>query len=128
MLPLKTNLLRGGWRLLNSHNNPFNNTSSLRGNFRFRHYFGRAKSLAGKQAKGIIRDASYILQGGYEKIESDRSDARHGDNYFRYGHIGEFDIEWVPTFVPQFDPETFHHQPYSHGLSTSIERVFSSSY
>lgn len=103
----RSNLIRGGWALLNSHNNPFSNSRTYRGNFRFRHNFGRSKKLSSRKASGIIRDATYILQGGYERIERDIDDPRHGDDYFRYGHIGNFDIEWVPTFSPSFDPETF---------------------
>ncbi len=97
----------GGWGLLNSQNNPFSNSSTYRGNFRFRHRFGGGINSGSGQSKGIIRNASYILQGGFEKIKSDIADQRHGENYFNYGYIGNFDVEWIPTFVPVFDPETF---------------------
>ncbi len=95
----------GGWRLMNSHNNPIANGNTFRGNFRFRHRFGMDED--GRQRKtGFIQNAGYTLQAGYELSESNSSDNRLGENYFDYGYIGKFDITWVPTFVESFDPAT----------------------
>ena len=97
-----------GWYVYNSHNNPIANSSTLRGNFRFRHRLGGGllPSAGSTRSKGLIQNASYTLQFGYEKVESDDTDQRHGFNYFDYGHVGNFDIEWVPTFAFEFDPES----------------------
>jgi hypothetical protein len=51
---------------------------------------------ARSQKQPLIQHASYTLQFSYERTESDVFDLRHGDNYFRYGYVGDFDIEWVP--------------------------------
>ena len=96
------------WELLNSQNNPFNRGETLRGNFRFRHRFG-VPDLDGKSTtrkSGLIQNGIYTIQATYERSTSDVSDERHGENYFNYGYVGNFDIEWVPTFVPEFNDET----------------------
>ncbi|MEL7121399.1 MAG: TonB-dependent receptor [Bacteroidota bacterium] len=91
------------WRLLNSHNNPLGTGTTYRGNFRFRHRLGNS---TGEGSKGLIQNASYTLQFSYEKTESETADYRHEDRFFEYGHVGEFDVEWIPTFVEEFNPET----------------------
>ncbi len=95
----------GGWRVYNSHNNPFSNSSTYRGSFRFRHRLGGA-GTGESRSNSIIQNASYTLQFTYEKFQSETSDSRHGDNLFNYGYVGNFDIEWVPTFLQEFDPAT----------------------
>jgi hypothetical protein len=95
----------GGWRVLNSHNNPFSFNSTYRGNFRFRHRLGGVSSPGGdRTAKAaVIQNASYTLQFGYENTQNTQEDPRHEDRYFDYGYVGNFDIEWVPTFTTGFD-------------------------
>jgi len=91
----------GGWQVYNSHNNPTTQGSTYRGNFRFRHRLGRTGLSAenNEQSSGsLIQNASYSLQFGYQKGQGETSDKNHGFNYFDYGYIGNFDIEWVPTF------------------------------
>lgn len=90
----------GGWSLYNTHNNPLATGNTYRVNFRLRHRLGR------DAGKSIIQNASYNLQASYETSASDSYDSRHKDNYFNYGYVGNFDIEWVPSFVLVRDPET----------------------
>jgi outer membrane receptor protein involved in Fe transport len=104
----KNKFTPGGWRLMNSQNNPTTNTSVYRGNFRFRHRLGgnsTAVNDSGEAVKktSVIRNAQYTLQFGYEKTLFDVANPVHGDNYFRYGYIGEFDIEQTPTYGPERD-------------------------
>jgi outer membrane receptor protein involved in Fe transport len=97
------------WRVYNSHNNPFFKGRTARGNFRFRHRLGQPASLGAAGAGprgGILQNFSYTLQFGYENTRSNVGDIRHGENYFDYGYIGRFDVEWVPTFVEAFNFET----------------------
>ncbi len=101
----------GGWGVYNSHNNPYNNGLTYRGNLRFRHRLGGSATPntvegSARSTPGLIQNASYTLQFGYERTERDIFDQRHGEDYFRYGYVGDFDIEWVPTFSPVIDPET----------------------
>ena len=88
------------WRLLNSHNNPFSIGERIRGTLRFRHRLGRNSGGPGSEAnrkKSMIRNASYTLQFGYEKLLSEVSDLRHGDRFFDYGYVGNFDFQWDPV-------------------------------
>lgn len=109
----KNQFTPGGWRVYNSHNNPFAYNNTYRGIVRLRHRLGSAGSAA-QDASGqskarksaLIQNASYILQFGYEKTQNEDFDDRFGDNFFEYGYVGKFDIEWVPTFVTEFDPNT----------------------
>ncbi len=89
------------WAVFNAHNNPISHRETLRGNFRFRHRLGGADTDDTGKASAI-QNASYTLQFSYENNINDLTDSRHGNNYFNYGHVGDFDIEWVPTF--NFDP------------------------
>lgn len=102
----------GGWRLLNSHNNPIAFGENLRGIFRFRHRLGGGVLTDAQKSKksALIQNASYSLQFAYERGKSNSHDIRHDQNYFNYGYIGKFDIEWAPTFRQVFDPTTL--QPY----------------
>ncbi len=93
------------WTTFNSSNNPFNTEQRIRGNFRFRH---RLSSPATGNDEGValsaIQNASYILQVGYERQDFEQADSRHGDNFFNYGHIGNFDITWNPSYGPTENP------------------------
>lgn len=96
----KNQFTPGGWRVLNSHNNPYSYNTSYRANFRFRHRFNQ------NQGRGSFKNVSYVLQAGVERTIGEISDPRHGSNYFDYGYVGNFDIDWIPTFVQVFNPET----------------------
>ncbi|MCB9081892.1 MAG: carboxypeptidase regulatory-like domain-containing protein [Lewinellaceae bacterium] len=100
----KNQFTPGGWRVLNSQNNPFSYGNTYRGNLRFRHRLGGSASESG--GRSVIQNASYTLQAGYEKTQGETYDQRHGFNYFDYGYVGKFDVEWVPTFALAFDEAT----------------------
>ena len=91
----------GGWQILNSHNNPTDETTRLRGNFRFRHKLGNqgvtTEEGAEKGKGSLIQNAFYTLQGGFERGTQNVEDERHGDNYFNYGYIGKFFQDFVPV-------------------------------
>ncbi len=88
------------WRLLNAHNNPKENETNYRVNFRFRHRLGAndITNTDDKKSNAVIRNASYTLQAAWEKSHSKVADIRHGNNLFNYGYIGKFDYQWNPTF------------------------------
>lgn len=90
----------GGWQVFNSHNNPTAYTDRYLANVRLRHRLGGASSTAtDPNSKGsLIQNAVYVLQFGYEKNLGKQYDKRHEDRLFNYGYIGDFDIEWEPTF------------------------------
>ncbi len=102
------------WQILNSHNNPINETTRFRGNFRFRHRLGNQGNTEDgteKANSSLIQNAFYTLQGGFERGTQNIEDSRHGDNYFNYGYVGKFFREYVPVIgrtdeggVPSADP------------------------
>lgn len=107
----KNRFTPGGWRVYNSHNNPFNLGQTYRGIFRLRHRLGGGVSTgvdaANRERKrSLIQNASYTLQFSYEKTQGETFDERHEDRLFDYGYVGKFDIEWVPSFLQLFDPAT----------------------
>ena len=104
MLTPGENSSGSSWRTYNSHNNPTRNDTDYRVNFRFRHRLGGATSGQGDDRKvSTVQNAMYTLQGSYENETFDLKDPNHGDNYFAYGHIGTFDVEYIPVFAVDFD-------------------------
>ncbi|WP_020538294.1 TonB-dependent receptor [Lewinella cohaerens] len=92
------------WRTLNSHNNPTRVDTDYRVNFRFRHRLGGAVSGEGDDRKvSTVQNAMYTLQGSYENETFEIKDPRHGDDYFAYGHVGTFDVDYIPVFEQDFD-------------------------
>ncbi len=92
------------WRTFNAQNNPVDQQDVYRVNFRFRHRLGGSSSGEGDDRKvSTIQNASYVLQGSYQKRTRDISDPRHGVNYFDYGYIGKFDVDNIPVFAASVD-------------------------
>ena len=85
----------GGWRLINSHNNPTTYSSRARGILRLRQRFG---SRNGAEASNdVIRNFEYTLSVGYEQGRSETYDPRHEDRLFNYGYVGNFDRRAIPS-------------------------------
>jgi hypothetical protein len=91
----------GGWGLLNYNRNPYSFGQSFRTNLRFRHRLGLgATSTSGQEGSpraSTIQNAIYTIQVGYEQSNSSQEDLNHGDNLFRYGHVGDFPFTWEPA-------------------------------
>ncbi len=85
------------WRLMNSARNPFKDATRYRGSFRFRHRLGGNPLATDVKKQGIIRNASYTIQLGYEDNQSIEQDPIHKGNLFNYGYIGEFRDTVTPT-------------------------------
>ncbi len=88
------------WALYNWQRNPTNDFQHYRTNFRFRHRLGSSRGFdeEGRRQTSVIQNAVYTIQVGYEKSFSSQQDPIHGDNLFRYGHVGTFDRFWTPEF------------------------------
>jgi len=89
----------GGWGILNWTRNPFQDEQFYRTNFRFRHRlgFGGGTTIDGQRKASTIQNAVYTIQVGYEQRFVRQEDQVHGDNLFRYGHVGNYDFSWAPT-------------------------------
>ncbi|MBK6933231.1 MAG: carboxypeptidase regulatory-like domain-containing protein [Saprospirales bacterium] len=86
----------GGWRLLNSQNNPTNYSQRYRGIARLRHRLGSSDGSGGAANRVSISNASYTLQFGFERGLGETADPRHGDRLFDYGYIGRFNFNYQP--------------------------------
>ncbi len=135
--PGENNQTGANWRVFNSHNNPFENDTRWRGNIRFRHRLSdvadaNAQAGAEENAKSsLFSNVEYVLQAGYERRFYDRDDFRHGDNLFRYGHVGTFDYQWIPSFGVEQDPFRFVHTDYTRtfqGFTPSIHNPVLANY
>lgn len=87
----------GPWQLLNSNNNPTTYSSRYRGIARFRHRLGNNDGSAASAGRVSVSNASYILQFGFERGNSETADPRHQDRLFDYGYIGRFNYSYNPV-------------------------------
>ena len=108
------------WRTLNSHNNPTRIDRDTRINFRFRHRLGGTNANNDNRKVSVVQNAMYTLQASYENETFEIADPRHGNNYFDYGYIGQFNVDYIPTFDETTDPITgesfFTHSDYREEL------------
>lgn len=88
----------GGWRVLNSQNNPTQYSKRYRGIARFRHRLGGNEGPrdAASANRVSISNASYTLQFGFERGNNLTYDPRHDDRFFEYGYIGRFNFNYLP--------------------------------
>lgn len=108
---------RSSWALLNAQNNPTSLDNDYRVNFRFRHRLG---GQGDQDAGGLIQKASYTLQVGYENNRQNLEDPTHKQNFFDYGYIGNFEVDYVP-FI-SFEGGNFVHAGYN-PILTSYDRT-----
>lgn len=127
----KNQFTPGGWSMFNYNRNPYQYTDVMRGTFRLRHRLGvqtRGMDPDSEQLRNqVIRNAVYTLQFGYQRRTSLLEDPVHGDNFWRYGYVGEFDIDWIravsvtdPADSTGFDPgngEFIAHTGYTRRLN-----------
>jgi outer membrane receptor protein involved in Fe transport len=106
------------FQVYNSQNNPLDINNRYRGNFRLRHRLTNSNSDKSETENSgtKIKNASYILQVGYEVGTRNRYDSRHKDNLFDYGYVGEFKNRYDPTFRvligPGGNPTGIVHNDY----------------
>ncbi|MCE7925334.1 MAG: TonB-dependent receptor [Haliscomenobacteraceae bacterium CHB4] len=91
---------QGGWRLLNSRNNPTEYSRRYRGIARFRHRLGSNEPDNSDPGRVSITNANYQLQFGFERVNGTTYDPRHEDRLFDYGYIGRFYSEYIPVALP----------------------------
>lgn len=77
-----------GYSLMNSSNNPLSNDLDYSLYGRFRQTFGAASS--DDSSASLIKNAYYQVQLDYVNSSQKQEDDTHLDQYFRYGHVGNF--------------------------------------
>jgi outer membrane receptor protein involved in Fe transport len=119
-----TNAGTSGWQVFNSHNNPFDLDNRYRVIGRLRHRLGGnsvATNAEGEAEEGkgaLIQNATYWLQAGYERRQYELGDPTHGQNFFDYGHIGSFGLDYNPAFEFDVASGQFQHVDYTETLSS----------
>ncbi len=112
--PGENNQTGANWRLLNSQNNPLRSDTRYRGNLKINQRFGNQKeNNSPTNGKKFIDNASLSLILGYEKRLLVEEDSRHENRFFDYGHVGNFDLQWVPSFEVSGDLGELIHVDYS---------------
>ena len=123
-----------GRSLMNWENN--NQTTSLdwRGYVKFSQRFVDEE---GEQSSGGLKNVFYSIMADFSQSYFKREDTSHGDDFFKYGHVGKFDIYqqnsyaynpvsgryvhngWQDTLV------TFEASPYNPELAAINSQYFS---
>jgi hypothetical protein len=109
----------GGWQVLNAQNNPTQYNSTYRGIARFRHRLGDDGSETAENASRVaIDNASYTIQGSFERSNGSTTDPVHGDRYFDYGYVGRFNYTYLPfTGVRDDSLSTIAHIDYQRAFT-----------
>lgn len=54
---------------------------------------------ANNDSKNLIKNAYYSIQVDYSRNFRETTDGRYGTDFFKYGHVGKFDLVTVPIHV-----------------------------
>jgi outer membrane receptor protein involved in Fe transport len=111
----------GGWAMFNHGRNPFEYSDVMRGTFRLRHRLGvQSRDLSDEdrqqRSNQLIRNAVYTIQASFQRRTDLLEDQVHQDNFWRYGYVGEFGVNWVPIINTPRDGQ----DAFSGGLPTEF--------
>ena len=87
--------------LLNASNNFRYKDFTWRGFLRFTQRFGNKSGQEGEENAQLIKNAYYSLQFDYSRWTQKVEDEVHGDDLFKYGHVGKFTNYRAPTYELQ---------------------------
>jgi len=87
--------------LYNSDNNELRTSFDWRAYGRFTQRFTDPNNE--DESASVVKNAFYSVMVDYTKAFQQREDDTHGDDYFKYGHIGYFDKTFEKTYA-QVDP------------------------
>lgn len=93
---------------MNSDENPIQRYRFINSQVKIEH---KVKSAYNSKGEKIIEDdfiskLAYTIDLNYQQSNSEVSNYRHRDNFFNYGHVGEFQTMQVPTYKYVEDGET----------------------
>jgi len=93
--------------LMNSDNNQRGTSLDWRAYAKFSQRFRNADGTESSAAN--LKNVYYSIMVDYSRTFDRREDETHGQSYFRYGHVGYFDVLRLPTYTPSTD-NTFYEQ------------------
>ncbi|MCS7073687.1 MAG: TonB-dependent receptor, partial [Bacteroidia bacterium] len=88
------------------------NSTETRKENTYRGYIRFQQSITGDSAS-ILKNVNYSIQADYTLFTRTREQAPFGDDYFRYGHIGSFDLKKAPFYIPISPGEPGYNSAYS---------------
>lgn len=70
--------------------------------------FGRFQQqfTSDKNSNSLIKNAFYNIQVDYSRNIRETTDGRYGRDFFKYGHVGAFDVQTTPAYVFGTDSAT----------------------
>lgn len=86
--------------LMNYNNNELNQDLTWR---TFARFTQRFKSDDSEDSKSVVKNAFYTISGDYSNNTITIQDRNHEDDFFKYGHIGKFDIYSQDTYGVEFE-------------------------
>ncbi len=72
----------------------------------FARFQQRFTTTAEEAKTSLIKNAYYTVQVDYTRNSNEVFDERFGTNYFEYGYLGKFDVDFVPGYVFGRDAST----------------------
>ena len=93
---------------MNSDENPLQQYRFVNSQIKIEHQVKSPFSADGvyQTEDDFISKLSYTIDLNYQQSNSEISNFRHRDNFFNYGHVGEFQTIQVPTYTYVEDGET----------------------
>jgi len=90
---------QANFQLLNYANNPYNQADDYRGYVRYTQRFANAEDEG--DGKSLVRNAFFSVQADFSRRTTASQHEEHRDDFFRYGHVGQFEAVTEPSFVYQ---------------------------
>ncbi len=91
------------YSLFNYENNPRSINNTYRGYVRYTQKFADEKE-EDEDTEGLtVSNAFYNIQIDYTKNTSEVFNEAHGDDYFKYGHYGKYELYKAPSYVNRVD-------------------------
>ena len=88
------------YSLFNPVNNPEHINTTYRVYGRITHRFGTSGNASSEEASASnIKNAYYTLQFDYSKNDEITQDDSHGNNFFNYGYVGQFETTQEETYA-----------------------------
>lgn len=104
--------------LLNYMNSSYSENRQYRGYGRFRHRVSDPQDTS-----SLIRNLTYTLQFSYERREGLNMSHQHGDRFFDYGYVGQFNYEETPLIQSEVTFDTLTGQPIFNRYHAGYGRV-----
>lgn len=86
------------FQLYNYNNNPLTTSQDIRAYVRYTQRFKNAELEEGEEDNSLVKNAFFSLQADFSRRNVTTEDEDHGDDFFRYGHVGQFDAVTQRTF------------------------------